>query len=76
MSADGPDTGVTVPLLGTKLGQPERTSVAWYVGLGVMVALEVIEWPVALIVGASHALATHSRNPQAGELGEGVETAA
>jgi hypothetical protein len=41
-----------------------------------MTALEVIDWPVALIVATSHALADHARNPAARELSEGTETAA
>lgn len=65
-----------VPLFGTRLGRPSRGSLAWYVGLGAMTALEVIDWPVALIVATSHALADHTRNPTARELGEGTETAA
>lgn len=54
---------------------PNRGSLAWYVGLGAMTAFEVIEWPVAIVVAASHALATHAANPAARELGEGTEAA-
>jgi hypothetical protein len=38
-----------------------------------MAAFEVIEWPVALVVAASHALATHARDPAVRQLDEGAE---
>jgi hypothetical protein len=69
-------SGPKVPLFGTSLGLPSRGSLAWYVGLGAMTALEVIDWPLAIIVATSHALTDHTRNPAARELGEGTETAA
>lgn len=63
-----------LPLLNTAVRTPTRGTLAWYLGLGAMTALEVIEWPVALVVGAGHMLATHSRSQTARELGEGVES--
>jgi hypothetical protein len=75
-SSAGPANGVRVPLLAIRLGKPDRGSLAWYAGLGVMGALEVIDWPVAVVVGVSHALATHARNPEVREAAEGVEAAA
>ncbi len=66
--------GVRIPLLGTRIERPGRGSLAWYAGLGAMTALEVIEWPVALLVAAGHALSTHAHNPELHELGEGVES--
>lgn len=53
-----------------------RGSVAWYAGLGAMAAFEVIEWPIALMVAVSHALATHTSEPVLREPGEGTEAAA
>jgi len=40
-----------------------------------MTAFELIDWPVALVVAASHALATHARDPAARQVGEGTEAA-
>ncbi len=68
--------GPKVPLFGTRLGLPSRGSITWYVGLGAMTALEMIDWPVAVIIATSHALASHAQSPAARELGEGTETAA
>lgn len=76
MASSPESPGLKVPLLGTKLGFPGRGSVAWYVGLGVVTALEVIEWPVAVILATSHAIANHARDPAVRELGQGTETAA
>ncbi len=41
-----------------------------------MAALEVIEWPVALVVATSHALATHAWDPAVRQLSEGTEAGA
>lgn len=65
--------GVKIPLLEITINAPDRATVTWYVGLGAMTALEVIDWPVALIVAASHTLATHARHPEVRELVEGIE---
>lgn len=64
-----------VPLFGRKIGLPvpSRGSVAWYAGLGAMAAFEVIDWPVALVVAASHALATRTQDPAVRQLGAGAE---
>lgn len=67
--------GIEVPIIHLRLRRPPRGSLAWYVGLGAMAALEVIEWPVALVVGATHALATSTRDPQLEEFLEGAEEA-
>jgi hypothetical protein len=37
-----------------------------------MTALEVLEWPIALVVGTRHALATHARNRELREFGGGA----
>jgi hypothetical protein len=65
-----------VPLLGIRLTKPDRGSLAWYAGLGLLGALEVIDWPVAAVVGVSHALATQARNPEIREAAEGAEAGA
>jgi hypothetical protein len=48
----------------------DTTSAAWYAGLGVMAAIEIIEWPVALAIVGTHALATRVHNKA---VEEGVE---
>jgi hypothetical protein len=65
-----------VNIFGIDLSKPDRGSLSWYAGLGLMGALEVIDWPVAVVVGVSHALATQARNPEVREAAEGAESAA
>lgn len=49
---------------------------AFYVGIAALAALEIIEWPVGLVVGAGHFLIKHSRSRAIHELGEALEEAA
>jgi hypothetical protein len=72
-SAVGPPEGVRVPLLGIHVTKPDRGSIGWYLGLGMMTAIDVIEWPVAILLGVSHALATNTRNPDVREAAKGAQ---
>jgi hypothetical protein len=49
--------------------------VAWYVGVTVMALLEVIEWPLAIVIAVGHEIAHRSRNKALRELAEGIEAA-
>jgi hypothetical protein len=40
-----------------------------------LAALEIIEWPVALIIASGHVLAEQHHNRLAEELGEAIEEA-
>ena len=53
---------------------PER--LAWYAGLGVMAVVEVIEWPLALVIAVGHELAYRARTRALRELAEGIEAGA
>jgi hypothetical protein len=46
---------------------------AFYAGLGLMVVLEFIEWPVAIAIGLGHEIAHRARRPAVRELVEGIE---
>ncbi len=50
--------------------------VAWYVGLGAMAAFELVEWPLALLIGVTHAIETHSHDQIVDGLAGGVEAGA
>jgi hypothetical protein len=63
---------VDLPVVG-KVQIPPAEELAYYVGLAVLAASEIIEWPVALIVAASHALTYSHHNRVAQELGEAVD---
>ena len=47
--------------------------VAWYVGLALMVVVDVIEWPIALVIGVSHEIHHRAHSRVIRELVEGVE---
>jgi hypothetical protein len=65
---------VDVPGLG-RVPIPRPEKIAYYATLAALAAIEVIDWPIALIIAAGHALAedTHSRVLQ--EFGEAAEDA-
>jgi len=46
---------------------------AWYAGLTLMALLEIIEWPVALVIAVGHEIAHRARNKAIRELAEGIE---
>ncbi len=59
---------------------PERSTldtdlarVAWYAGLGALVALEVVEWPIAALLAATHFIEHNARDGIVRQLTEGLE---
>jgi hypothetical protein len=63
---------VNLPLLGqTEIPRPEQ--LAYYGGLAALAALELIDWPVALVIAAGHLLASNHHNKILEELGEAIE---
>jgi xanthosine utilization system XapX-like protein len=65
---------VTLPLLGrVRLPRPEQ--LAFYGALGALAAVEIIEWPVALVLGVGHALMQNEHSRVAHEVGEALEDA-
>ena len=70
----GQQPKVTVPLLGT-VTVPPRSQLAFYAVLGALGVLEIIEWPIVLVVGAGHFLAQQHRAPTLQEAGEAAEAA-
>jgi hypothetical protein len=62
--------------------KPRRASVpgahtpeqlAWYAGLTLMALLEVIEWPVAVVIAVGHEIAHRARSRALREFAEGIE---
>lgn len=63
---------ITLPLLGTvRLPPPQQ--LAYYGAVGALLALEVIDWPLALLVTAGHALTTQQHNQSLQEFGEALD---
>ncbi|MEU5938966.1 hypothetical protein ABZ807_07205 [Micromonospora sp. NPDC047548] len=65
---------VEVPMLG-EVAVPPPDKVVYYAGLGVLAALQVIEWPIALVITAGHLLADQHLSGLAKGLGEALESA-
>jgi hypothetical protein len=67
---------VTVPGTSTKLNLPDHAGLAWYAGLGAMATIELIEWPVALLIAGTHFIGNHAHNRDVQELAEGIDAGA
>jgi len=65
---------VEIPMLG-EVAVPPPDRLAYYAGLGVLAALQVIEWPIALVVTAGHMLADQHLSGVVKGLGEALESA-
>jgi hypothetical protein len=65
---------VKLPVLGrVRIPSPDR--LAYYGALAGLAALEIIDWPIALAIGAGHALAASHHSRLTKELGEALEEA-
>ena len=61
-----------LPVVGSvEIPRPEQ--LAYFGGLAALAALDLIEWPVALVIAAGHLLASNHRNRILEELGEAIE---
>lgn len=56
-------------------GQDPDPRLAWYAGLTLVAALELIDWPVAIVVAVGHELAHRARTRALRELAEGIQAA-
>ncbi|MDT5258420.1 MAG: hypothetical protein QOD10_3500 [Mycobacterium sp.] len=63
---------VNVPVVG-QMEIPRPEQLAYYGGLAALAALELIDWPVALVIAAGHLLASNHHNRLLEELGEAME---
>lgn len=70
----GEGTRLEVPVLGV-VTFPPRDQLVFFGGVGLLVAVGLIEWPVAAVVGAGHLLAAKRNNRTFRELGEALEQA-
>jgi len=62
---------VTLPIVGSvRIPRPDQ--LAYYGALAALVALEIIDWPIAVAIGAGHALASQHHSKVMEELGEAL----
>lgn len=71
---DAQSFAVDLPVVG-RVRIPRPDQFAYYGALAGLAALEIIDWPIALVIGAGHALAENHHNKVAEELGEALEQA-
>ncbi len=69
---EGETFAVNLPVLG-QIEIPRPEQIAYYGGLAALAALEIIDWPVAVVIAAGHLLASNHRNKLLEELGEAME---
>jgi len=50
--------------------------VGWYVGLAVLAAVEIIEWPLALMMMLGHEIAHRAHSQALRDFAEGIEAGA
>ena len=65
---------VALPALG-KVRLPPPQTLAWLAGLTALAVLEVVEWPVAVAIGAGHLLASQNHLQLLRDFGEALEEA-
>jgi xanthosine utilization system XapX-like protein len=54
---------------------PRPEHVAYFGALGVLAAVEIIDWPIALVIAAGHVLVNNEHNRVAEQVGEALEDA-
>ncbi|WP_422747177.1 hypothetical protein ACN27E_05365 [Mycobacterium sp. WMMD1722] len=65
---------VDLPIVGrVRIPRPEQ--LAFYAAVGALAAVEIIEWPVALVLVTGHALMQNEHSRVAQEIGEALEEA-
>lgn len=67
-------TGIALPLVGWRVPVPPPELLSFYVGLAAIAAIDLIDWPLALVIAVGHELARSSR-PGVRGLAESVESA-
>jgi hypothetical protein len=65
---------ITLPTLG-RINIGPSDQLAYFAGIAVLAALEIIEWPVAVIIAAGHLLADQRRSSTLHAFGEALEQA-
>ncbi|RKR89250.1 hypothetical protein BDK92_3590 [Micromonospora pisi] len=63
---------VRIPGLGD-IAVPPTDKIAYYAGLGLLAVLQVIEWPLALVITAGHLIADQHFSGLAKGLGEALQ---
>lgn len=71
---EGETFAVNLPVVG-QVTIPRPEQLAYYGGLAALAALELIDWPVAVVIATGHILASNHHNRLLEEFGEALEEA-
>jgi hypothetical protein len=66
---------VTVHVAGRRWALPPTDQLAFLAGLGLLAALDIIDWPVVLAIAAGHEIARSRHSKVLREFGEALEEA-
>ncbi len=66
---------VTFDVFGFRAELPSADQLAFLAGIGVLTALEIIEWPVAVVLAVGHQLAHSHHGRVLREFGDALEEA-
>jgi hypothetical protein len=66
---------VHIPILDLDVNKPNRSSLAWYAGIGTMAAAGLVEWPLALVIVTGNIISENSRSPTVSGAAEGAAAA-
>ena len=69
---EGRSFTMDLPMVG-RVRVPHPEQLAYYGALATLAAFEIIDWPIALVLAAGHALVQNDHNRVAQELGEALE---
>ena len=65
---------IRIPLpLGGSVTLPPPQHLAWYAGVGALVVLEILEWPVAAVLALGHLLVDQHQSKVLSDFGEALE---
>ena len=65
---------VDLPVIG-RIPLPRPEQLAFYGALGVLAAVEIIDWPIALVLATGHLLMQDEHNRVVEEIGEALSEA-
>ncbi|MHB8512096.1 MAG: hypothetical protein ACYDCC_07920 [Actinomycetota bacterium] len=66
---------IELPIVG-EVTLPPPQHLIWYGAVFTLAALEVIEWPLAVVLALGHALIDHSHTNALKDIGEAIEEVA
>jgi len=72
-SVPAPTPGLTLPGLGWTVSLPAPRTMPWLAGLVLVAALDIIDWPVAILLAVGHTIMTNTKNEELRQLAEGIE---